>query len=74
MKPPPYYISWQKQEHAKTFALEKYEGVYFHLDSNKKLIDLSSTSYHTSFGGRPDAIINKVITALKENPTSCPKG
>lgn len=70
----PYYISWQKQGQTKTFQLKKYEGVYFHLESGEKLLDLSSTSYHTSFGGHPDVIINKVIDSLKENPMACPKG
>jgi taurine--2-oxoglutarate transaminase len=70
----PYYISWQKQNNPKTFDLKKYDGVFFHLESGEKLLDLSSTSYHTSFGGSPDVIVNKVIDALKQNPMACPKG
>lgn len=69
----PYFVSWQNQSKRKTFDLEKYDGIYFHLSNGSKLLDLSSTSYHTSFGGNPKSIVNHVIERLKIEATACPK-
>lgn len=69
----PYYITWQNQTNPKVFELNKYDGALFELSNGKKLIDLSSTSYHTSFGGNPKAIVQKVIEGLQSQATACPK-
>lgn len=69
----PYYMTWQAQENHKGFDLDSYDGIHFHLKNGERVQDLTSTSYHTSFGGNPKGIVNRVIDRLSIESYACPK-
>lgn len=69
----PYYMTWQAQENHKGFNLDNYDGIHFHLKNGERIQDLTSTSYHTSFGGNPKGIVNRVIDRLSKESYACPK-
>ncbi|MGB0454962.1 MAG: aminotransferase class III-fold pyridoxal phosphate-dependent enzyme [Bacteriovoracaceae bacterium] len=69
----PFFMTWQSQKAPQSFKIKSYQGPYFVTDNDQKILDFSSTSYHTSFGGTPKKIINKVKNQLEFSPMACPK-
>ncbi len=69
-----YFKTWSSQNQAPTFDIKKVHPFEWELIDGKKIVDMSSTSFHTSFGLKNTIIENKIIEQLKLQAVSMPKG
>jgi taurine--2-oxoglutarate transaminase len=70
----PYFISWTKQNAAKTFNIASVNGVTINTTEGGKLIDMTSISYQAHFGHNHPTIIKHIKSQLDTIPMSSPKG
>ncbi len=69
----PYYITWTDQQSALTIPVKHTSKFTYTLDDNSQLIDLSSCSYHQSFGLRNKSIEDAITNQLSSTPLLGPK-
>lgn len=72
MKTFPYFFTWTKQKNAAFFSPVKAKGPSMYTDS-RKIWDLSSVSFHASFGHSPEIIVKAIENQLKEMPIASAK-
>ncbi|POB14178.1 aminotransferase class III-fold pyridoxal phosphate-dependent enzyme [Halobacteriovorax sp. DA5] len=69
----PFFHTWTKQNQAKKIDIQNtFEWGYI-TSSNQKIYDLSSGSYHQSFGNRNIQIEKAMIEQIKSMPMATPK-
>lgn len=74
MKNYPFYFTWTKQLNALKIDIKGAKNSYYITSDDKKLYDLSSTSYHIAFGHSHPKIKKAIKNQLNTLPMSSPKG
>lgn len=69
----PFFITWQSQDSDHFFQYEKANGATFILKDGKKIMDLSSISYHAAFGSNNPEIIKAIAKQSVRFSVSNPK-
>ncbi|PIK15823.1 aminotransferase class III-fold pyridoxal phosphate-dependent enzyme [Halobacteriovorax sp. JY17] len=70
----PFYLTWTAQKNALKIDIKGAKSSYYITSSDKKLYDLSSTSYQAAFGHSYKPITNAIKKQLDSLPISTPKG
>ncbi len=69
----PYFVTWSAQAQAIQIEVKKTLSDHYILEDNRELYDLSSCSYHLSFGLRNKEIQDVIREQLDELPVLGPK-
>jgi taurine--2-oxoglutarate transaminase len=69
----PYFFSWSKQESAPTIEVESTTNDSYLTPQGHEVYDLSSCSYHLSFGLRNERIIGAIKDQMDKLPVAGPK-
>ena len=68
-----YYITWSKQKDPQVFEFSSARDEYYLTQDQSKIFDLSSTSYHASFGHSFSPIIEAIKTQMTLFSIASPK-
>lgn len=69
----PFYVTWSKQKNPLVLSLSHQSNHYFFDQEGKKYLNLSSTSYQSSFGLKNKIITNSIKNQMKDFSIASPK-